>query len=385
MQITDYTDIIFEELISQLPEEERLMRKRLVNESNYILSCLEEGKILEYVDEATSEKFKKAQEALKSLLEKLHAKFMAASVKFYESYIDGVTKHADEIIEKAKKETRNMAPYNAVNPSSGMTELTGLYASAFEPKYTDGDIKFISTILPSVKDLDTYKKMGNDEIRTRLKNHFRFGKDESDTSKISKNTFKEAELASLVSGTIIPYVKGYKAFAEKVKANAKGWQTNANEFTQANMESVGNIAKDTYFLIEDTNLYNTDLSLLEGFAAIPDTLLEADENTSQPSGQDSKAAEQKKEGEKDVKSIDNPDKPKDDNKSPNEQKQENTKKQGADERYTLADTFCQLAYGSYLFACEERFVVYTRMLQDIYGGSLKSGDEKKEEKKEENK
>lgn len=349
--MTNYTDIAIESLLCESPMWRSAIVNQLVAESEFILSSLENGRIGSPVQEAiTKEQAKKTIELLRGFLNNVMAKFRGKVADYYEKYIPWVEKNAEKIKQAAEKGSITLAPYWKGEVAKDQANLTKLPQEAFKTPYEADDVSFASHILSSIKspaDLEDTGKLSN-----VLKNKYRFGIEEEDNSKIKKEELSGQALAQQIDG-MINYVTGYKKISDALGTISKNWEKLADTFQNSVSESANVLAKDTFLLVESAGIYSTDLSLLEGFESLPDTVLEADEK-------DDKNAS--------LTSVEN-------NAESNNSEQ---KPAGGDQgRYRLADKFVRLAYSAFMTACEERFIVYIKVMSQVLGESPQSQKKEK--------
>lgn len=365
--MTDYTNMAFESMIEEIEVENLLNRQRILTESKFLLSSLEEGRIVEYVEEADLKGLKnKADDALKVFLDKVNGAFIAAAAKFYESYADAVKDKAETVKQRAQKKEDGitLAPYNKPNYEADLSVVKKVIDDAFKYPYNEDDIDFIKSVLPSINgksnytlgDYTEYKSGNSGAISNMLKNRFRFGVAEPDNNNIKKDTVKGGDLVARVD-QMVKYVLAYKQFASNVRKISEEWKNKAKTFKSQVSETL-ELSQDMYSILEETSLRYTDLVLLEGFDLLP--MLEED------------GKETGDEQKNDVTQVEDNSKENDKENSENE---DGKKKPKSPQRYNLSDDFCKLVYTSYLFSVEERFVVYIKALEMIYGGSLKSKDD----------
>lgn len=356
--MVDYTEIALESLLCESAMWRSVTVNRLVAESEFILGSLESGCIIDPVQEAVlKETAEKAIAALKMFLNSINAKFKEKVAHYYERYIPWVTENAERIKEAATKSSVTLAPYWKGKIDKDKQQLTNLPSNAFKVPYNADDVSFATNILPSIKtvaDLEDTAKLSN-----ILKNKYRFGVEEADNSKIKKEELKESALAQQVD-SMIKYVQNYKSISDALSSISKQWETSATNFEKNVTESAGILTKDMFLLIETSGLYSTDLALLKRFDQLPDTIMEAEdgENTSlttvtsdTANGNAANGGEEKK------------------------------VKGDSQSRYRLADKFARLAFSAFMTACEERFIVYIKVMSQILGESPKGKKEEKKEKK----
>lgn len=377
--MTDYTDMAFESMIEEMEVENLLNRQRILAESKFLLSSLEEGRIVEYVEEADLKGLKnKAGGALKVFLDKVNGAFIAAAAKFYESYADYVKDKAETIKQRAQKKEDGitLAPYNKPNYEADLSVVKKVIDDAFKYPYNEDDIDFIKSVLPSINgksnytldDYTEYKSGNSGAISTMLKNRFRFGVAEPDNNNIKKDTVKGGDLVARVD-QMVKYVLAYKQFASNVRKISEEWKNKAKTFKSQVSETL-ELSQDMYSILEETSLRYTDLALLEGFDLLPMLEVDGADGQSQKNADDNKGTgdEQKN----DVTKVEDNSK---ENDKDNGENGDDKKKPKSPQRYNLSNDFCKLVYTSYLFSVEERFVVYIKALEMIYGSSLKSKDD----------
>lgn len=344
----DYTEIALESLLLETSIWRNMTANRLMMESEFILMSLQEGKICEFALEATaSETSKKLLNALTTFLNEIVAKFEQKASQYYQKYIPWVEKNADKIKEKAADGSLTLAPYWKANVKKDTTTMTNLPAKAYKYPFDESDISFAKDLLPSITKPEDLSDTG--KLSSMLKNKFRFGIDESENNKIVKEELKGSALVSQIDG-MISYVTNYKSLSSDLKKISTSLKNSAQKFQDAVSESTNIMSKDKFLMIEMCGLDHTDLSLLEGFDCLPDSLLEAEEGNG---GSLTKVENNVKE----EKSEDNRQK----NPASNSQS-----------RYQQADKFTRLAFTAFMTACEERFIVYIKCMSQILGESPKS-------------
>lgn len=351
--MTNYTDIALESLLRDSRSWRMDTAERMIQESEFILSSLENGCVMPVEEAITKETAQKVISMLKQFLTTVTDKFKGKVADYYERYIPWVEKNAAAIKENAAKSTITLAPYWKGQVEKDRGTLTNLPGNAFKIPYEANDVSFASAILPSIKSADDLKDTG--KISNLLKNKYRFGVEEEDTSKIQKVELKENALASQID-EMIKYVTSYKSISDALSGIAKNWENLAKVFEEKDVqESLSNLTKDTYLLIESTVLSSTDLALLEGFAALPSALMELDAPV--PAANNDK--------QEPLTKVENNTEP---DKKPVGEHQE---------RYRLADKFVRLAFSAFMTACEERFIVYIKVMSQVLGESPK-GEKKKQ-------
>lgn len=343
----DYTQIAMESLLQESGTWKNLKVSQMLAESEFILNSLEEGYIVDFVQEGVlSDTAKKALDALVLFLEKIISKFKSKCAEYNEKYIPWVEKNEDRFKEKAKDGSLTLAPYWKAEYSKDSAVMKTLAQTAFKHPFSPNDVSFATNILPSIKTPEDLND--TTALLTALKNKFRFNLDENDNSKIKKETLSGSDLESRV-GDMITYIKEYKKLMSTVDTIKSTWKNNATKFKEAVGESVDVLSSDMFLTIEQTTIGLSDLRLLEGFDAINSALMEADgDNKLEP-----------------ITKVENNNAGKDndndngDNKPPT----------GGTDRYRMVDKFCRLAFTSFLTAAEERFIVYIKCLSQVLGES----------------
>lgn len=345
----DYTVIAMESLLSDSPLMLNLELTRMVAESEFIISSMENGEIGEFVQEATAkETVQKIINALTEFINKLISMFRKKTVEKYKKYIGWVKTNEAKIKEKAVTSSITLAPYWEGNYKTGSSEMKTLISDAFKVPYKDDDLTFASKLLPSIKTAEDLNDSA--KITNALKNKFRFNKDESDNGKIKKVTLAGNELLSKV-GYMIEYVVNYEKVGQGLSSLSTQWVDSSRKFNSVN-ESL-ELSKDMFLLVENTSIMSSDLCILPGFDNLPVT--EKDENSNNDS----------------LTGVEN-------NNSGNNNSNDNgggngnnNGGQSSTKRYNMVDRFVKLAFSSYLTACEERFIVYIKCISQILGESPK--------------
>lgn len=357
--MTSYTDMAVESLLCENPMWRSLTVNRLVAESEFILSSLENGKIGDPVQEAISkETAKQTINTLRAFLDNVMSKFKGKVADYYERYIPWVTKNEDQIKAAAEKGSIELAPYWKGKVDADKQKLTSLPGEAFKKPYDVNDVSFASAILPSIKtvaDLEDTTKLSN-----ILKNKYRFGVEEEDNAKIKREELKEQTLVQQIDG-MIKYVQEYKKISDALSKISENWKNLAKRFQDDSAvgESTNILTKDTFLMVESALLLSTDLSLLEGFELLPNSIMEAEggESSNKDAEPITKVEDTSTTGDGNG-----------DKKPPS----------GDQGRYRLADKFTRLAFSAFMTACEERFIVYIKVISKILGESPQG--EKKEKK-----
>ena len=341
--MTNYVQIAMESLINDNVLLRNISVSQMVAESEFILNSIDEGKVVDFVQEAgLSNTRKKIIDNLKLFIDSIISKFKSKVADYNKKYIPWVKDNADKIKQKAAESSLTLAPYWAANVSKDTTTMTNLPQQAFRYPFDENDIKFASNILTSVKSKDDLNDTA--KLSAVLKNKFRFGKEEEDNSKIKKEELKGADLVSKVD-EMIKYISDYPTLSNKLSSISNSWKSSAEKFQTAVGESADVLTKDKFILIEMCGLDCTDLSLLEGFDSLP--LLEAgDEKTTslttvQNNVKEDGSGDEKKDGKNSA------------------------------SRYQLVDKFTRLAFSAFMTACEERFIVYIKCMSQILGESPK--------------
>ena len=363
--MTNYTDIAMESLLCDAPVWRSATINRMVAESEYILSCLECGMILDPVQEAISKDTAKAIiNQLKMFLNNVMAKFKGKVADYYEKYIPWVEKNAQQIKTAAEKSSVTLAPYWEGEVEKDKSALSNLPGEAFKIPYESDDVSFASKILSSVKtaeDLEDTAKVSN-----ILKNKYRFNMEEEDNSKIKKVELKENALVQQVD-KMIKYVLDYKKISDTLSKVSTQWQRLAEQFQeQATQESV-ELTKDTFLSIESACLQSTDLALLKGF----DQLLESFDYHTSTAITEADDTNQSGNNSTSLTTVQN-------NNTTSDNGDVKKAPGGNNGRYRMADKFVRLAYSAFMTACEERFIVYIKVMSQILGESPNAG--KKETK-----
>lgn len=351
----DYVDMALESLLEENVMMRNITINRMVAESEFILSSMENGIIGEFVQEATiKETAQKVLNALKEFIDKIVVAFRKKIVEKYKKYIDWVKENSDAIVEKAANTSVTMAPYWECDWKKGQAMVESLINDAFKVPYKDDDISFTTNVLQSVKSKDDLNDTG--KLSAALKNKFRFNIDEFDNGKITKATVSNSDLVAKAK-IMIDYVLNYDSVSKGLSNLTNKWINSSRQF-YATQESTDLLSRDTFLLIEGTQLRNSDLSLLSGFENLP--VFEAGENDNK----DNKNGNDKKQNES-LTSVQN-------NSTDSNQGQNTQSKGGStSERYKVVDRFVRLAFSAYLTACEERFIVYIKCISQILGESPK--------------
>ena len=317
---------------------------RMVAESEFIISSMENGTIGEFVQEATAkERMQSIINALREFLDKIVAAFRGKIVNKYKKYINWVKENEARIKEKAVNSSITMAPYWEGDQKKGEAEIKTLISDAFKTPYKDDDITFASKLLPSVKTKEDLNDTG--KLTSILKNKFRFNKEESDNGKIKKITLSNDSLASKVTD-MISYVINYEKVGQSLSSLTNQWDTAARRFTSVN-ESLDILFKGMFLTVENTSIVHSDLILLEGFDRLP--VFEEDGTNGES-----------------LTGVENNTDNNDSNNNSN-----NSTNTTTTDRYKVVDKFVKLAFSSYLTACEERFIVYIKCISQILGESPK--------------
>ena len=351
----DYVDMALESLLEENVMMRNITINRMVAESEFILSSMENGIIGEFVQEAAiKETAQKILNALREFIDKIVAAFRKKIVEKYKKYIDWVKENSDKIVEKAANASVTMAPYWECDWKKGQDMVESLINDAFKVPYKDDDISFATNILPSIKTKDDLNDTG--KISAALKNKFRFNMDESDNGKIVKITVSNNNLVAK-SNLMIDYVLNYDSVSKGLSNLTNKWINSSRQFYAA-QESIDVLSKDMFLLVEDIQLCNSDLSLLSGFENLP--VFEAGENDNKDKKTDNGNGQNES-----LTSVQN-------NSTDNNQGKNRKNKGGSiSERYKMADRFVRLAFSAYLTACEERFIVYIKCISQILGESPK--------------
>lgn len=364
----DYTDLAFESFLEEMEAGNMELLKELIAETKFALESLQNGQIkAEYVDEAIKDVKQKAGEILKIFLNKVNSAYIAATSRFYETYVDDVAAKADQIKKKASSASINIAPYWKPNYEADLSVVKKVLGDAFKTPYDDNDISFIKSIIPSingnnnytVQDYLDYMSKNSAEVTIMIKNRFRFGTAEPNNENIKKEKLEGGNLAGKVDD-MIKYISNYKQFSNNVRKISDEWKAKAKVFEDTLTESA-NLAQDTLLMIEGKALKDTDLALLEGFDALP--VSEAGENDN--------SGDKKPEN---LNKVEDNIAPKKDENGDTKEGESTPKKQTSKGRYDMCDKFCKLVYTSYIFSIEDRFIVYIHALETILGESLKKKD-----------
>lgn len=357
--MTNYTDIAMESLLCESPMWRSATVNRIVAESEFILASLESGSIENrpVVEAISADTAKKALEMLRGFLNTVMVKFKGKVADYYEKYIPWVEKNAENIKKAAEKGSITLAPYWKGNIAKDQSDLSKLPTEAFKTQYEMDDVSFATSILSSIKtpeDMEDTAKVSN-----ILKNKYRFGIEEEDNSKIKKEVLEGNGLANQIDG-MIKYVSEYKKISDALSNISKNWEKQAENFQKGVTESTSVLTKDTFFLVESAALRCTDLCLLEGMNSLPNAVMEEEGNDNKNTSLTGVEDNKKDNG------VETPG---------------GTKPSGGGQgRYRLADKFVRLAYSAFMTACEERFIVYIKVMSKILGESPK-GPKEKEDKK----
>lgn len=353
----NYMEIAIESLMVDSFITRNMIINRMLAESEFIMTSLENGFIGEFVQEADlKDHSKKIINSLREFIDKMVLVFRNATVQKYKKYIDWVKEKSEDIKKKAAEGSITMAPYWNGNQKTGEGQISTLINDAFKYPYQDDDISFATKILPSIKTKDELNDTG--KISNMLKNKFRFGKDSEDSGDIKKETLEKNALVSKITD-MIDYVINYESVSNGLKSISNNWKSKSENFQKALSESMYVLNKDMVLLVEDTILSCSDLCLIEGFDNLPEFLFEADDN---------KSDNDKKESPTDVQN----------NNAGNDKSDENKKSSGKDNsRYMMVDKFTRLAFSAYLTACEERFIVYIKCISQVLGESPKVNKKEK--------
>lgn len=370
----DYCEIAIESLLNENVLMRNATINRLLAESEFIQTSMKNGFIGEYVQEASlKETGRKILDALREFLDKITSMFRKKTVEKYKQYIDWVKENTDKIKEKAADASITIAPYWNGSQKDGETAIKTLIADAFKYPYKDDDLSFAKSLLSYINskdDLNDTKK-----ITAILKNKFRFGQEEEDNSKIKKETLEKNDLVSKVDG-MISYCVDYEKIGQGLTNLSNTWKSQAENFQKA-MESYDVLSKDMFLLIENTTLSHTDLRLLEGYDELPDVLFEEGNNSNNNSNNDNKSSGDNKPSSGNGNSggdnksgsltdVQNNNKEDGDNKSPS-----------SNDRYKMVDKFVRIAFSAYMTACEERFIVYVKLISQVLGESPVANKKKK--------
>ena len=338
----DYVNIALESLIEENVMMRNITINRMIAESEFILMSMESGEIKEFVQEASMrDTAKKVLEALRKFIDSIISMFRRKTVEKYKKYIDWVQEKSEKIEERAAKSSVTMAKYWDGDWASGQSTIETLINEAFKTPYKDDDVSFATKVLPSIKTKEDLNDTG--KVSAALKNKFRFGIDESDNKKIEKVTVSNNNLVEK-SKDMVDYVLNYEDVSKGLSRIKTKWENGSKQF-YATQESDDLISKDTFLLVENTKICNSDLSLLSGFESLP--VFEAD-------------------GDKQNESLTTVQ-----NNTINNENSGAGKGNSINDRYKMVDKFVRLAFSAYLTACEERFIVYIKCISQILGESPK--------------
>lgn len=342
----DYVDMALESLLEENAMMRNITLNRMVAESEFILSSMENGSVGEFVQEASlKETARKVINALKEFIDRIVAAFRRKIVDKYKKYIAWVKDNEARIKEKAAKASITMAPYWEGDQKKGEALVESVISQAYKSPYKEDDISFATIALSNVKTKDDLNDTG--KLSKSLKNKFRFNNDNPDNGKIQKVDLSGNNLVSKV-GTMIDYVLNYENVSRGLDNLSNKWLTSSKNFT-AVAESFDVLSKDMFLTIENTLVSNSDLSLLEGFDRLPTFVLEKDNGDSDKPNES-------------LTSVQN-------NTTQNNDSNKNAG--SASNRYSTVDRFVRLTFSAYLTACEERFIVYIKCISQILGESPK--------------
>lgn len=371
----DYTQIAMESILTENSIYRKEQLGQMVNEANFFLASLESGVIEgNYVQEgALADTSKKLLEELQRFLNNTIDVFLRKQAEWYLKYSGPIWNERDKILEKAKTGSLDLAPYWKGDYDKDLSLVQSCINKGFETSYTEGDLSFAKMVLKTIEkpaDLD------NPNLQNILKNKFRFGVEEPDNKNIKKLTVKENELVNIVSKMIDYVATDYKKIADSLKSLKATWMQSAKALRDQVEESGLILTKDTVSLLEQCFLWETDLSLLEGFSALPDTILEGTEDNAGGNDKPAGAApsSEKKEDDSSLKTVEN-------NVKEEEKKQiENGEKpapKGPGNRYNMVNQFTRRVFTAYSTSLEERFILYVKAISEVNGGLPQAENKKK--------
>lgn len=369
----DYTQIAMESILTENSIYRKEQLGKMVNEEKFLLSSLESGSIEEnYVQEgALEDASKKLLENLQRFLDNTIDVFLRKQVEWYSKYSEPIGKEKDSILEKAKTGSLDLAPFWEGNYDKDLSLLQSCINEGFQYPFVEGDISFANQILKTIKkptDLD------DANLSKMLKNKFRFGVEEPDENNIKKLTVKGNELVSITSKMIDYVVTDYKRIANSLKKLKATWLQSAKQLRGHVEESGMILTKDTVSLLEQCLLSEMDLSLLEGFSMLPDTVWESTDGNAGGNSKPAPTASSSEKKNNSLNTVEN-------NVKEEEKKQiENGEKpapKGNGNRYKMVDRFVRRVFTAYITSLEERFILYVKAIAQVNGGLPQPEDKKK--------
>lgn len=366
----DYTTAALENMIESMKYISAYENLSIIEESEFIIACMEAGMILLEADDAPkkakSESLKQFVEIAKEFIEKIVAAFRKKAVEYADKYIPWVIEYQDEIIAHAETITNG---FKITEYWKGNTKTSSAAVNAAvtqSANNTKPDYSFATKLLGNRADMIGDK---DPNLKEYLKYYFRFGeipnKLDADTVTLSGK-----ELADVVSKHMIPYVLDYSKSIPSMVQKMQNTITKACDNMTAKMNQTVNesLTPDTYLVTECCRVCESVLTTLINYQSV----MEAEPNgTDKPEPEKTtvdNGAKNEKGKELSANTVQR-EKTDEEVKKEEEKTGETGDTTKGDnpmtEYYKNVINFFKLAQSAWMTAAEERFLMYIKILTQI--------------------